>query len=178
METPGFKSWNHIYSSLQYYDFFCYSNLLWVISGVGEGVGLNKYDIVNNNSIKMCFHYKLDITIKRNFWVKTNIHVHCWYNSFNHLLILHIFYSFAKISFKIILIYNGGQGYWDRSYPSLSEFCGYYQLTSSSSSPILAGILTRQGDSRGSGHPSLQANEGLSIPLLPSLLPLFLQHYC
>lgn len=85
-----------------------------------------------------------------------------------------ITYSFAKISFKIILIYHGGQRFPDRSYPSLSEFCGYYQLTSSSS-PILAGILTREGDSKGSGHPSLQANKGLSIPLLPSLLPLFLQ---
>lgn len=45
----------------------------------------------------------------------------------------------------------------------------------SPSSPTLTGILTREGDSKGSGHPSLQTNEGLSMSLLPALLPPFLR---
>lgn len=53
MGTLGLESWNHTLTFLSWG--FAYCKLFWIIHGTGEGVGLNKYEVVNENSIKIVF---------------------------------------------------------------------------------------------------------------------------
>lgn len=53
--TPSLDSWSHIYRSLSHPEVLLIVSSFEIIRGVQEGVSLNKYELVNNYSIKIVF---------------------------------------------------------------------------------------------------------------------------
>lgn len=96
---------------------------------------------------------------------------------FIHSLIHPLYiYSFAKLSFKIILIYNQCQGSPDRSSPSLSEFCGVTTLLPhlSRAHPLLLWLAFSlgRGIPKGQGIPACRLMRDFPCPSSQPFSPL------